>query len=125
MKLARLVDPKFQTSLSKLLKQDVPLTVAFRLKGIVKTVQEEMTKYEEVRKEALQKYGNKDESGNLLTDEQGNVKFEQENMLKFAAEINELVNMEVNIPVIKVSELTNVNVSMEDIVALEGLITES
>lgn len=125
MKLARLIDIKFQSALVKLSKQDVPLSVAFKLKGINKVVNEELNKYEEVRKEALHKHGKKKEDGSLDLDDNNNVKFEGNSLITFASEINELVSVEVNMASIKIADLgNNITMSMEDLLALEGLIED-
>lgn len=125
MKLARVADPRFHSALDKLAGQNIPVKVAFRLKGAVKIVREEFAKYEEVRNSALKKYGKKDEAGNLILGEHQSVEFEGENLQNFVKEIGELANEEVNIPTIKLSELgDDVNITMQDVEMLEGFILE-
>ena len=97
MKLARLVDPKFHSALEKLTTESLPLKVAFRLKGIAKTVREEFAKYEELRQEALNKFGKKDENDKLVLDAAGNVQFEGVSLQEFAKEIGALANEEIDL----------------------------
>lgn len=125
MKLARIVDPKFHAALEKLANQALPLKVAFRLKGIVKTVQDEFTKYEEVRQAALMKYGMKDGSGNLELDDNGNTRFDGNSFQEFAKELGGLINEEIEVPTIKLAELgDNITITLQDIQMLDGLIVE-
>jgi len=125
MKLARLVDPKFHAALDKLATKSLPLKVAFRLKGIAKIVREEFTKYEELRQEALNKFGKKDENSKLILDAAGNVQFEGTNLQEFAKEIGALANEEIELPTIKLSELGDkITMTLEEIEWLDGLIVE-
>lgn len=125
MKLARLVDPKFHSALEKLTTESLPLKVAFRLKGIAKTVREEFAKYEELRQEALSKFGKKDENNKLVLDDAGNVQFEGASLQEFAKEIGALANEEIDLPTIKLSELGDkITMTLEEIEWLDGLIVE-
>jgi hypothetical protein len=59
--LGRLTDEKLHAALSRLEKESLPARVAFKLKGIVKTVREEYAKFDEVRQNAFIKYGEKND----------------------------------------------------------------
>src|SRR5581483_10550076 len=123
MKLARVTDQKFQAALQKLLKESLPLRTAFKLKGIAKRAQEELDKYEEVRKAAVERYGSKDENGNLIVLEEGTVKLEGENLNQFVKELSDLVNTEISIGTVSIDELGDkVNMSAEELLALEDLL---
>ena len=107
MKIARLIDPQFHAALNKLTAGDLPLRTAFKLKGIVKTVNDEYAKYEEVRKAALQKYGKKKEDGSLDLTENQEVKFEGSSLKDFAMELTELAKEEIQLPTVSLSELVS------------------
>lgn len=124
MKLLRVVDEKLHAALQKLSNEQLPLKTAFKLKGINKLIKDEFAKYDEVRKEALQKHGLKNEDGSLKTDEKNNVKFDQDGMKGFIEELNELSNMEVEIPTISLSELGSVNLTAAQLEALDGVVVE-
>jgi translation initiation factor 2 alpha subunit (eIF-2alpha) len=125
MKLSKLTSPNTQQAIKKLLDQPLAAKTAFKLKGVAKRVTEELTKYEEVRKDAIQKYGSKVEgTEDLDVEENGNVRFTNENMLKFVAEITDLTNTEVEIPTIKIDDLGDVELSATDLMSLDGLVTE-
>lgn len=125
MKLARLVDQGFQGSVRTLLKQPLPLKTAYKLRGVVKKVEEELNRYEEVRKEALQKYGTKKEDGSLELTETNQVQFEPAKMQAFMTELSELTNLDIDVPTIMVNELGNdIVLSTEDLLNLEGLLVD-
>ena len=125
MKLSTLIEPNFNTAVKKLISQDVPLSAAFKLKGIIKRCNEEIAKYEEVRKAALEKLGDRDEQGNLLPTENGSVKLSQGSMQKFAVELSALLSSEVDVGKLKISDLGDkVNLSMNDLLALGDLIAD-
>ena len=125
MKLARLVDERLHSALTKLSKEALPLKIAFRLKGITKLVNEEYTKYDEVRKEALKRHGKYSSEGDLITNEQGNVELSPEGMQAFLLELSELANMEIDCPTIKISELgDNICLTLQDVEMLDGIVIE-
>lgn len=125
MKLARLIDERLQAALDKLTASDLPLRTAFKLKGIIKVAREEYSKYEEVRKEALQRHGQKNEDGTLKINESNNVQFDEAGIKAFAIELNELATMDVALPTISISELgEKIVLSVEDLDALDGIIVE-
>ena len=126
MKLARLIDSGFQNSVRTLMKQPLPLKAAYKLRGVVKKAEAELTQYEEMRKEALQKYGKKKEDGTLDTTETNNVQFEtQETLQVFLKDIGDLTNVDVDMPAITLTELgDDIRLSTEDLMNLEGLIVD-
>lgn len=123
MKLARLADDRFHMALQKLAEEALPLKTAFKLKGIIKASREEYVKYEDVRREALQKHGLKNEDGSLKMDDRSMVQFSPEGLQAFTKELNDLGTVEVNLPTLKLSELgDNIRVTVEDLDLLEGVI---
>lgn len=120
MKLSTLIDPRFKQAIIKLNQQQLPLKVAYKLKGIINLIDAELQKYEEVRSAALLKYGKKKEDGSLEADESGNVPLEGDDAQHFVNEINELLSLVVDFPQIKLSELgDNVSMSSEELFLLE------
>jgi hypothetical protein len=123
MKLARIVDPKFQAALRKLNQEQLPLKVAFKLKGISKRVEEELQKYNDLRVEALNKFGQKDSDGNLVLSENQVVQFSDEAAQGFVKEMNELLNLEVALDTISINDLSdNIKMTVEELVYLEDLL---
>lgn len=122
MKLARLLDENLHSALKRLGGQQLPLKAAFALKGINKKIHEELAKYEETRKEALQKYGNRDENGELVVSPEGNVDLAEAHKMNFVKELNELLNLDVDVGSVSVDSFGEAKLSAEDMMALDGLI---
>jgi len=124
MKLFRIADNRFHLALSKLSNIQLPLKTAFKLKGIMKIVREEFAKYDEVRKEAIQKHALKKPDGSIKVDDNDNATFSDKGMKAFVAEINELGSLEVEVPTIKLSELSGLTLTLEEAELLDTLIIE-
>ena len=125
MKLGKLVDPSYQAILKKLAIQEIPLRTAFKLRGIIKIGNDEFLKYEEVRADALKRFGDKKEDGSLDADEKGTVKLSEENMKKFVDELNALLVLDINVGKIKIDELGDkVSLTTQELMILDELITE-
>ena len=125
MKLSKLIDPQFQSVLRKLAAQEIPLRTAFMLKGIIKLVNEELNKYDEVKSEALNRLGEKGEDGQIIVEANGNVKLSDENMKLLVSEMNALLASDVNVGSLKVGDLGNkVALSANELMSLDELITE-
>jgi hypothetical protein len=123
MKLSKLTDPQFQATLRKLAGQEIPLRTAFTLKGIIKRVNDELNRYDEVRHEALEKLGERDADGKIIVDERNNVKLSDENMNTLAAELNSLLNTDVDVGNVKLSDLGDkLNITTNELIALDDLI---
>lgn len=123
MKLKRLIDPKFKASLTSLNSQKLPLKTAFKLKTIIKKVDEEYEKYDQVRVAALNSYGDKNEEGALVIDENGNIPLSGDNAQSFVKEMNDLIDLDVEIPTISVSDLgSELSISSEELMLLDFIV---
>jgi hypothetical protein len=125
MRLSKLVDPQFQITLKKLASQDVPLRTAFKLRGIVRTTNEQLTSYEEVRIEAINRLGERNEDGTLNADANGSVKLSDENMKSFVDQLNALLATSVAVPTIKLEELGDkASLTTQELIVLDELIVD-
>lgn len=125
MKLVRLTDARLHTALRKLSAMPVPLRIAFKLKGIQARVDEELKKFEQVRLDALDKFGKKDAEGKVIMKPDGHVEFEPEQLKAFAAELNELGQMNIDMPSVKADELGDkVELSADELSVLDGIIVD-
>ncbi len=122
MKLARLLDNNLHLALKQLNEQPLPLKTAFLLKGIQGKMQAELIKYEEVRKEALTRFGKKDEQGNLVLGEGNAVVFEDGKQEEFLKELSALLNEEIDCGKLSVDQLGDIKITVDQLVALDGLI---
>lgn len=118
MKLSNLVNPAFKSALTKLNQQQLPLKTAFKLKGIINSVDVELKKYDEIRQAALTQYGKKNEDGSLTADENGNVSLEDAE--SFVKQLNELLSLDIELPKVTLAELgENVTMSSEELFLLD------
>jgi hypothetical protein len=125
MKLAVVVSDAFRKALANLAKQKIPLKTAFKIKGIIKRVDEEYAKYEECRKASLARFGKKDEEGNLLLDEHKSVRLGPNDIEGFIKELNELTSTDIEVQTISLSELGDgIQLSTEELLILEQIIEE-
>lgn len=123
MKLNKLVDPAFQTALRKLTTQEVPLKSAFKLKSIIKQVNDALTKYDEVRTEALKRFGEKDSDGNLIVDDNKSVKLSEDSAQAFIKELSELLADEVQVDTLNVADLGDkLSMTTSELMLLEDVI---
>ena len=123
MRIANIVDDRFESIIEKLMNQKLPLKVAYKLRGINKIIRAQREEYEALRREALNRFGNKDEAGALQVDEAGNVGFSQENLQAFLSELNDLVKIEFDVPKISLEELGNdIELSAAELAVIEDLI---
>lgn len=126
MKLALIVNKDFRAALEKLSKQPLPLRTAFKLKGAMKKINEEFMNFEEIRNEALQRLGQKDEDGKLIVQSNGGINLSQEAVMQFNAEISELANTDVEVQKVTIAELgENITLTTEELLYLEAMIDET
>jgi len=103
-------------ALSKLSGEDLSLRLAYRLRKNIAELQREADFFSEQRIKILDKYG--------IADESGNYTFEEDNEQKAIAELDELLDLEVE-PVIDVIDIPiteNLKLSVNDIGYLEPFI---
>lgn len=125
MKLGELANPRFFTTLNKLAAAELQMPVAYKLKGILVALDQEHQKYEELRKGLLEKYGKKDEKGELLSDERGELEFESdEDRAKLVQEVNDLMAVEVKVDTIKVSDVVDVKMSVQDLMVIDSVLEQ-
>ena len=123
VKLSQLTNPSFQVALSSLSAQEIPMKAAYKFKSILKRLAEELKKYDELRTELLNKYGDKDSAGELVVDEKNTVKFSEENLKLFGQKLTELLDTEVDIGHLKVDDLGDkVSLSVRDVSLLDSFL---
>ena len=90
-------------ALQKLAGTQLKAKLAWQVGKLLKAADAEIQEFNETRRNLITKYGEKDESGELITDEKGNCRIENDNMTAFTDELNELINSEVEINANKIS----------------------
>lgn len=122
IKLSALLDST--AILQKLVNTDLKAKLAWQVARLIKAVDKEIADFNDARMKLIQKYGEKDENDKLITDESGNCKIPDNFISQFSAELNELINTEVEISgnKIRIDELENVNFTPGEINNLEAFI---
>ena len=125
IKLEQMSNPNFTRVMGALLKEKVPVKVAFRIKTLTNRFNDELKKFSEIRTQILENYCTKDEDGQPVLDEQRNYKFESEESIQgVTKELGDLLNIEVEVESIKISDLGDISLSGDDLLLLGDLINE-
>lgn len=111
MKLAAMLNQEFQNALLALGNEKVSMPTAYKLKKLVKVINEELGTYNEMLEKIRTKHKPTEEGKE--TDQQA-----------FMKDYLELVNMEIETPQIKLSELQNVSLTTKDLVILDPVIQD-
>ena len=117
LKLSQLIG--MRGSLIKLLEKDMPIKQSYNLARFIKQANTELEQFEQHRIKLVNKYGERDEQGNVSVAElrQG----------EFMNELNELTEMEIDFPhfrPIKLADLRNITLSTNDTLGLVDIIEE-
>ena len=111
-------------TLQKLAQKDFKAKLAWSIARLLKAAEAEIQSFNETRMNLIKKFGEKDESGELITDEKGNCKIEPDNIEEFSKELNDLIDTEVEINAnkIKMDLLENIDFTPSDMAILEPFI---
>lgn len=124
--LSKIVSNPFRKSLDRLSVQELPIRAMFQLRSIVKQLREEMTKWDEIQGELAKKWATKDEAGNPIIEKRDGTmsfyKMDTEKMFQFAAEMGELARIEIDLQTVKIEDLGNVKLTVDDLVELEFIV---
>jgi len=122
MKFAAFQNPAIFELFNKIFNASLPVKVAYRLSKLQKVMSEEAEKYQKLRMAVVNTYGAKDENGELVVDENGNVKLEGESMDKLVAEMNDLHDIEFEVPSkIKLDDIETIELTAFDLSVLAEL----
>lgn len=110
--------------LQELSKKQLKARLAFEVSRLLKAADTEVTQFNEARMKVINKFGEKDENGELSTDENGNCRIVPANISDFNNELTELISAEVelNANKIKMNALENLDFTPSDMVVLEPFI---
>jgi hypothetical protein len=124
MKLSKVLNPKFQELLGKLLVSEVPMKTAFKLKKVSKVLDDALKDYDATRMEAIKKFAELDEEGIPKSDANNNAIFLTDELrMSFANELSELLDVEIDINKVSVDELgEKLTLSAVDLTFLEDII---
>ena len=106
-------------SLVKLIEKDMPIKHAYNLARFIKKANAELESFEETRVKLVNKYGEKDEAGNIAVSER--------NQQQFMNELSELTEIEVEFEgfrTLKLADLRNITLTTQDMMGLVDIIEE-
>ena len=108
-------------TLQKLSQKELKARLALSIARVLKEAEREIQNFNEVRMNLINKYGEKGEDGQLVTDENGNCKILPDGIDTFTKELNDLVNTEVEINAnkLKLADLENLDFTPGQMAMLE------
>ena len=111
-------------TLQKLAQKDFKAKLAWQVARLLKAAEKEIQDFNDTRLNLVKKYGEKDDTGELITDEKGNCKIVAEYVSDFTNELNELMNTEVEINAnkIMIDQLENLDFTPSDMSILEPFV---
>ena len=106
-----------EASLSKIFNKDINIKLAYRLGSLIKTLSKELENLEESRVKLVKKYGVEDE-------ETKQVSVPTEKTQEFYAELNELMQIDIDIDFepIPLEAFGDISISASDALKLDGKI---
>lgn len=112
------------SALQKLAEAQLKAKLAWQVARILKAAEVEIQSFNETRMKLINEYGEKNESGELITDDNGNCKIIPDRLIDFNKELNDLISneVEINAHKIKMDDLENVNFTPSEITLLEPFI---
>lgn len=84
-------------TLKKLSQKDFKAKLAWSISRLLKAAEQEIQEFNDTRMNLINKYGEKGDDGQLVTDDKGNCRIVPESIQEFSNELNELINTEVEI----------------------------
>ena len=85
--------------LQKLSQTELKAKLSWSVTKLLKAADKEMQDFNEARMNLIRKYGEKDENGELIMDQNKNCKIPEAGLQEFSAELNELMETEIEINV--------------------------
>lgn len=110
--------------LQKLSQTELKAKLSWSVTKLLKAADKEMQDFNEARMNLIQKYGEKDENGELITDENKNCKIPEAGLQEFSAELNELVEteIEINVNPLNIDDLEDKEFTPAEMAILEPFI---
>lgn len=114
-------------TLEKIKTKYMPIQTSYRIARLIPTLEKEKQTYFETLRKVIEKYGIRDENGNLQFSEDGNtIPIIPEFKDRCLSEINELetVMIEIDLPIFSINEFEGLDLSIEDIINLDVILSE-
>jgi len=110
----------------ELAQQPIKMRVAYNIARIIREVENEMKIFEETRRKLFDKYGEKDENGELLINADGNITITPENISLYNNEIQEVLNTSItlNAEKLNIEDLENIELTPNQVYLINAFINE-
>lgn len=110
-------------SMREIIEKEMPIKTSFKFSKAIKKLDEEAQLYDEKRSQLIQKFAQKNESGEIIQEE-GKVTIN--NMPEFQKEITELNSIEVNLDIEKISinDLGDIDISPKTLLMLDKILED-
>jgi hypothetical protein len=127
MKLVVASNPLAKKVLEKLINSDkLPITAAWKIKKIVIEYNKHATDYSQAYNDLVKKYAVRDENGEVVVDEKGTFNLDKAQNQVFGTELLELLNVEVEMPTVKIHELGTKleGITPDELMLLDGVVID-
>ena len=106
---------------NKIMQQSFKGSLAFKIARLARELDTEMKTFNEERQKIIQKYGNKDENGELIVDENGNVKFDNTKLEEINQEFSSLLEteLEINADKLPMDSIDNFEITPQEMLNIE------
>ena len=110
--------------LGKLINRPYAGRMAFYMARLAREITKEVEAFDKVRLEVVQKYADKDESGNLIFTTEDTVHISEENLVSCNNELNEILKSEIEFMAEPICEewFENVELTIEEALVLEPFV---
>ena len=108
-------------TLNKIMQQSFKGSLAFKIARLARELDKEMQTFNTERQKIIQKYGEKDENGELKIDEKGLVKFNKTNLKEINQEFNSLLDtdLEINADKLPIYSIDNFEITPQEMLQIE------
>ena len=109
-----------------LAQQPIKMRVAYNIARIIREIENEMKLFEETRRKLFDKYGEKDENGELLINADGNITITPENISLYNNEIQDVLNTSItlNAEKLNIEDLENIELTPNQVYLINAFINE-
>jgi len=106
---------------NKIMQQSFKGSLAFKIARLARELDKEMQTFNTERQKIIQKYGEKDENGELIIDENNNVKFNKTNLAEINQEFNSLLDtdLEINADKLPMDSIDNFEITPQEMLQIE------
>ena len=110
--------------LRELLNKPFKGATAFKLARLMRELDKETTLFEESRQKLAEKFGVRDENGNLTFDENGNIQLQPEKLSECNEEMLGLLNtaLEINAEKIPMEAFADIDIAPAQVMAIDTLV---